>query len=360
MVSLSLVYYSPRFFVTHLFEFLFENQRNMAYPPLWGYLYWPLFHAAAKAYIKFFKDQNLPNDISEQILFFFVHICKYLPCPGCRHHCSQQMQSHVPRFFRGEDFWTYTVDFHNAVNERNDKLRFTYAQAEDALETYLQSWKSSIDTIEETFSMDWWVAILLTSMTYCYVPDKPTDEEKTEYRKFLRSLCYIFPFGHKVLSDGRLCRDVMLECCDSKEMNLDSREQSFEAINHLHNSVCEHFGVLKKTLPEMKEVFAKKFTIQATQDISRGIQMREEDHKKMSALQQELNNLRLTNKVSGSPSSELNAYQTATIALSCILGFLLLALLLLFLLYRFHVFGYWTFVRIDKPVLMSRKINMLH
>jgi hypothetical protein len=321
----------------------------MAYPPLWGYLVWSLLHSSGKAYAKFFKDKRIPDDISEQILTFMVRLCKYLPCPGCRLHCNNHTQNVIPRFFRGEDFWTYTVDFHNAVNTRTHKLTVSYADAEVYLNEKLQTFGNSIDHIEDSFLQDWWTAIILTTFSYSYMPDKPTEEEKTEYKNFLKSLCYVLPFSHKILTNGRLCRDVMLDFCDSPNMNVENRDNAFESITNLHNSVCDEFGIIPKTVKDMKEEFGKKFDMKASTDVTRATQIREEDHKKMSALQQELNDLRLGKNTktndSSETNSELEAYRTATIALGCILGVVLFVLLVLFIMYRFHIGGNWKIIR---------------
>jgi len=334
------------------------------YPPSWGNLFWSWQHAGSKACAKFYSEA-LPPEIAERILTFMVRLCKYLPCPGCRFHCTNHMSMVPPRFATGEEFWRYTVDFHNAVNVRTGKIEVSYEESEMYLAEQLAEFGWTVDKVEDAFFQDWWTALLLTTFPYSESPDKPTEDEKAVYREFLKDACYIMPFGYKTLGDGRLCRDVMLDFCDSKDMNLDEREMAFASLTGLHNTVCMHFGVFTKTEKEMKAVFGEKFAQKNVSELVRAVQIREEDHKKMSALQKELDELRsggavLNHEGDGSVSNE---YKTATIALASVLGAVLFLMVVAFVMYRFHIGGHWRIMRTpsrsakfaDDDLMLSRK-----
>jgi hypothetical protein len=80
------------------------------FPPFWGFMFWSLWHAIAKAFAVHFPNE-IPTDLAEALFRFLTRLCKYLPCPGCRVHCTTYMHQHPPRFTRGTDVWTYSVDF---------------------------------------------------------------------------------------------------------------------------------------------------------------------------------------------------------------------------------------------------------
>ena len=296
------------------------------YPPYWSRFFWRLLHLSGKMYA--LRFQTIPSDVSERIYMFLVRLCKYLLCPSCSMHCAANMQIFPPRFMTGEQYWQYTVDFHNRVNERTQRLKVTNAEAEEVLQTLLEEFKLTFDHLEDAFLQDFWTALLLTSFTFSKAPEKPTEDEKKEYREFLYDFCYIVPFGFKTIEQDKTVRDVMFE--KSATLELESKDGAFDAVIELHNAVSMVFGVAPKTQKEMKDVFGQNFDAKNATDIARASQMRDEDHKKMIELQQELIKL----KDGAAPACDCSNFENATIALSVLLGVVLITLLCVFIVYR--------------------------
>lgn len=318
------------------------------YPSLWGMLYWSLLHAIGKAFAHHYP-QEIPPELAEALFQFMTKLCTYLPCPGCRYHCLAYMNQQPPRFTRGVDVWTYFVDFHNAVNKRTNKISYTYEEAETVLANQLKEFGWTPEKIEEAFFQDWWTALLMTTFSISLTPDAPKEEEKKEFQAFMHNAVQVMPFAFKKLGSGQLVRTALVDFVDSSAFNLTNRDTAFESITNLHNVICAEFGLVPKLVKEMKELFGAKFEQKNVTELIRAVQIHEEDQKKMLALQQELEELRGTGATAGEllgEGSGVNSnYQTATIALSCLLGVVLVLLLGLWLTYRFKWAGDWRIVR---------------
>lgn len=311
----------------------------------------------------------LPDELAVHTLQFMLRLCKFLMCPSCGFHCRQYTATNKPEFVSGQQFWEYTVDFHNAVNERTGKIQVSYEEAETYLNEMLQQHGYDIDTLQDAFLQDWWTVLLLTSMTYYVPPNSPTEEQKQIFTDFIRDFCYITPFGHKTIVDEesktgeqRLCRDIMVEFLDTPLWDVSDREKSFDSITALHNRVCSGFGVFKKTREEMKAAFGQRFERKNTTDLTRAVQMREEDHKKMGALQKEINDLKNLNGGQALAKQESNTsetYKISTIVLGCALGITLFFILTVFIVMRFQIGGVWKIIRIRhyQPKNKSNKSN---
>lgn len=309
-------------------------------PPLWGPLFWNFLHASGQAYEIKFGDSALPDDYQSNLKKAMVLLCGYLPCGACTIHCTQYTLEHPPTFSTGRDWWTYGVDFHNSVNKRTRKLEYTYEESRAYVEEQMKSENKSLEQISTILKDEWWTAIMMTGLRMSMTPDKPTDEEKTRYRELLLGLTYMMPFGFKVLSDGRVCREVMQEFLNSEKLNLSNREELFTSLLNLYNLICQDFGKIIKTNKEMNEGFAKRFEHKTSIETLRAHEIRKQDHTKMLALQAEIENLqKLLNSDNGSGSGpgSSNGYRTATIVLSCILALCLISLFIMIKVYGYRL-----------------------
>lgn len=303
------------------------------YPPYWGRMFWWLKHCSAKIYCIIYADKPLPEEISLKITSFLTSMCNYLPCPGCTFHCNANMMLFPPKFETATQYWQYTIDFHNRVNERNKHLIVTNEEALSYLNDMLKPYKLDTEHLQDAFVDYFWVAILITTYTFTKTPDSPTEEEQQKYKTFISDFCYIVPFGFKKTPDDKFVRDIMLENIDN--LNLQTREKAFESLTTLHNSVCSYFQTFPKTLADMKKDFEKHFDAKATVDIARSSQIRDEDHKKMLSLQQEIIELKNGKEsTTDLTSCDCSNYINATIALSVLLGVIFLLAIVAFIVYR--------------------------
>jgi hypothetical protein len=93
-------------------------------PLLWGKDGWRFIHYVALAY------PNNPTEFDKKnYLNFLENLGEVLPCPACAEHFKQNMKKHPPRMKNTEDFFNWTVDMHNFVNEENGKGKLTYTEA---------------------------------------------------------------------------------------------------------------------------------------------------------------------------------------------------------------------------------------
>jgi hypothetical protein len=95
---------------------------------VWGPCVWYLFHTLAyKAVPENFAE------IKTELIQYIQRICANLPCPECTQHATEYMRQHsrvLSMMTTKEQLHQFLVDFHNVVNARKQKPRFTYEQAE--------------------------------------------------------------------------------------------------------------------------------------------------------------------------------------------------------------------------------------
>jgi hypothetical protein len=95
---------------------------------VWGPCVWYLFHTLAyKAVPENFAE------IKAELIQYIQRICANLPCPECTQHATEYMKQHsraLSLITTKEQLQQFLVDFHNVVNVRKQKPRFTYEQAD--------------------------------------------------------------------------------------------------------------------------------------------------------------------------------------------------------------------------------------
>ena len=299
----------------------------MSYPGLWGYLAWGFIHSSAKSIAIRYKDQDLPGKIAGHAQGYMKRMCGYLSCGACKIHCNLNMAQFPPIFNTPDDYWLYTVAFHNRVNERTGKIQVSVAESEAYLLKMLSNHGVDFSKLDDAFLMDFWIGLILTTFTFCKNPDQATDEEKTEYRAFLNDFFVVAPFGNKRVGE-RLVHDILVEKVATASIN--TRDEAFDAITQFHNEVCMFFNVMPKTIKEMKEEFSKRFDQKTSIDVARSMQTREEDHKKMAELQQELHQLKSNISDGSVKMCDCSAYQMSTMVLAAVLAMVFIGLFVWF------------------------------
>ena len=96
---------------------------------VWGPCVWYLFHTLA------FKI--VPENFAEikiELIQYIQRICANLPCPECTQHAIEYMAKNsrvISQITTKEQFQYFLIDFHNTVNARKQKPKFTYEQADE-------------------------------------------------------------------------------------------------------------------------------------------------------------------------------------------------------------------------------------
>jgi len=94
---------------------------------VWGPSIWYLFHTLAY--------KAVPDNFSEiktELIQYIQRICANLPCPECTQHATEYMKTHariLAQITTKDQLHYFFVDFHNAVNVRKQKARFSYEEA---------------------------------------------------------------------------------------------------------------------------------------------------------------------------------------------------------------------------------------
>jgi len=95
---------------------------------VWGPCVWYLFHTLAYKAV----PDNFP-EIKADLIQYIQRICANLPCPECTQHATEYMKTNarvLNQITTKDQLHIFLVDFHNAVNARKQKPKFTYEQAE--------------------------------------------------------------------------------------------------------------------------------------------------------------------------------------------------------------------------------------
>lgn len=154
----------------------------MAWPAIWGPVYWAHIHALSKTTEK------------EMFVAYLRQLFANLPCPACRMHSLEGLnryQNNVSSSFR------LAVDLHNAVNRKHGKRQYTYAEAERqqrpvSREHFYVFWYT-------TYVSDEWDAVLSRGLSLLgYEYEKPADSSGA--RVLLQTLAdFDIEEGFKVL-----------------------------------------------------------------------------------------------------------------------------------------------------------------
>jgi len=135
-------------------------------PSIWGNFYWNFIHMSSLNFenhlieldhllkqkineisnnsensteIKEQQTKEITNVVNENKQTFITHyknffqaLSSLLLCPGCSVHCYDYITKNPPPLNTDQPIDTlfnYTIDFHNSVNKRLNKLELTYAEA---------------------------------------------------------------------------------------------------------------------------------------------------------------------------------------------------------------------------------------
>lgn len=105
-----------------------KKYENMADPRVWGPAFWFSLHTSAINY-----PVNPSPIFRERMKGRILAIPYEIPCPACKPHASAFIEQNKGRLDEivssREKLFNFYVDFHNKVNERYEKKKYTYKEA---------------------------------------------------------------------------------------------------------------------------------------------------------------------------------------------------------------------------------------
>jgi hypothetical protein len=262
----------------------------------------------------------LTEEESKQIRMFIILAAQKLPCNFCSLHAWKYVLEHPPNFTSGQEYWDYEFTFHNHVNEtkQHPSLVLTREEAQESLTTKMASYGFKMDEIDNAFVQDFWSVLLFTCLSFTNTPDKPNEMDQNSMKQFLLSSCYTLPFNRHVCADQRLAREHLTEFllanCD-----VSTRDNAFLTVTNMYNVLALEFGKEIRTVAENKEIFQTHFDPKTYPMFVRSHELHNEDQLKMIALQKQLHNV---SPIAQNCDEEY--WKNVTIALSVVLGFLIL------------------------------------
>jgi hypothetical protein len=163
---------------------------------IWARLYWLFLHSAGYSY----KSQNREITPEEKVAIksFFSVWCKYLHCGICINHCEDYIKTKldsIDSWTHTNDFWLFTVDFHNEVNRTTKKPELSLESAEQELITrILQNYKvTDMKTFPWTMQeFTHAVTLFLASFVAQTKMNIPT--VISDMKMLMESLAYVMPF----------------------------------------------------------------------------------------------------------------------------------------------------------------------
>lgn len=107
-----------------------KEYNNFSNPKVWGPAYWFSLHTSAINY-----PENPSSIFKERMKGRILAIPFEIPCPACRPHASAFIEQHKGQLNQivnsRKNLFNFYVDFHNKVNERYGKKKYTYKEAWD-------------------------------------------------------------------------------------------------------------------------------------------------------------------------------------------------------------------------------------
>lgn len=114
---------------------------------LFGVL-WSMLHC----YAFYLPDTTLTKELSFAFAKFVEYLVTLIPCKGCVYHASRYFIENKYTLYEcttGPQFFAWTVTFHNEVNARLGRRKFTVMEAESALLMQLTGRSSEQQLIED-------------------------------------------------------------------------------------------------------------------------------------------------------------------------------------------------------------------
>ena len=130
-------------------------------PNIWGPPAWLFLHS-----ITFQYPETPTFADKENFRTFFEKIQYVLPCPTCREHYTQNINSNPIRLNSRKELIEWLIDIHNEVNQKSGKRVLQYEEVYKKYnEIYDVNTSSKLPTFNIAFSL---IIILLIVIIYYY------------------------------------------------------------------------------------------------------------------------------------------------------------------------------------------------
>jgi hypothetical protein len=332
----------------------------MAAPSMWAPAFWTfMLHVAGQ--VAGHDPKQLTKEEQEEIEYFFTHVCNYLLCGNCINHCNRYVQVEKPPHFETrQDIWQYAFEFHNSVNQRQQKVQPNETEALILLQQNYQFHGVEWTNLTHQWIFEYWFILKLSMITMLHQPGNPsptlTFDKLYEWWKWVRSCCFIWPFAYHTPQT----RDLLIEWID--HVDLHECKTPYD-VDHLlvqfqQFIVSDSLGMLNQpaskfiSTEQFVQQYNAKFDWKQITLFNWANQRLEEANKKMYLMQQELNqwkqpnttlsqynnNNKIDNKTDNNNKMMENIdWRILSYCMMSLSVLLLITLVIVFLYYRFYL-----------------------
>lgn len=176
------------------------------------------------------------------------------------------------------DPWEYSVDFHNAVNQRTGKLVLSYDEALAALRYNLGERGADLDRVATLFLPEFWH--ILWYSTHLHAADH-------QLLQFFRTCLSVFPCPVPACVSEEWDRLLLL--------GANTSDGARELVLALHNAAAPEFGALAiLDADTFHSQFTERFLLSRLQELDRALGVRKEDQRLIGELKQQLRHCQTT------------------------------------------------------------------
>lgn len=272
-------------------------------PILWGPDFWFNLHSSAYAA----KEEEMKNLLAS-LRTFYQLLWKYLLCPVCKPGCKEFSHNALTQnvfhdSMSVDEWWTFTVNFHNFVNKRTGKPEYTQNEARDFFESQYKPLQLPFPVYafgEATWRFLLYVTVSGVQQLSASVSDsKNFTEVETEFRTFVTAALHLIPFRHhhdklvpnmlQALNQHPTFESVRNTATTPSEQSTKLMEHGKELFRQWYNATCSFFG--KPTLDTLQAVDSyideRLMNPERVRDALQHFRVREADHRRIQELQQQ-------------------------------------------------------------------------
>lgn len=221
---------------------------------------WRLLHASALCAK---HDDSGPLDLAVVHTFLGL-LPEVLPCPGCKQHCHVWTKANPPsqRVLDGESFWAFTVDLHNAVNRRLNRVEMESDMAEVLV---LEDLGCEASEIRDVYLESSWHVLMLFALTF--------DGDTTVWNRWLQSAVRCCSMTHG---------DSGVWVTAPSTLDPESR---LTHVLYMRNKSASMYGMGTQTLLEVKTAMQKLIRSRQSSVLLSAMRRRQWDHKQILTMQ---------------------------------------------------------------------------